>query len=90
MACPGGDPGQLPFRSIRSRNECRKVSDAGRRENRIEVQRSPETPLEYQQSANAGPMARLLDDLTNAVNEGAYAGRWPEPKRVRELADRLS
>jgi transglutaminase-like putative cysteine protease len=58
---------------------------------RLERRRAPpETPLEYQQSANAGPMAPLLDDLTDAVNKGAYAGRWPEPKRVRELADRLS
>jgi hypothetical protein len=27
--------------------------------------------------------------VTDAVNEGVYAGRWPEPKRVRELADQL-
>ena len=31
-----------------------------------------------------------LEDVTTAVNEGAYAGRWPELTRVRELADRLS
>jgi len=32
----------------------------------------------------------LLGELTEAVNEGAYAGRWPEPSRVRELSKRLS
>ena len=50
----------------------------------------PETPLEYMHQTRAGPTEALLEDLTHAVNEGAYAGRWPEPKRVRELADRLS
>jgi hypothetical protein len=35
-------------------------------------------------------MESLLEDVTSAVNEGAYAGRWPELSHVRELADRLS
>jgi len=34
--------------------------------------------------------ATTLEDITVAVNEGAYAGRWPTPERVRELAERLS
>jgi hypothetical protein len=46
----------------------------------------PETPLEYEQAMQA----ELLKELTGMVNEGAYAGRWPEPGRVRELADRIS
>ena len=50
----------------------------------------PETPLEYRHAAVSGPMEPLLDDLTHAVNEGVYAGRWPEPKQLRELSDRLS
>jgi hypothetical protein len=50
----------------------------------------PETPLEYRLEADAGRLAPLLTDLTEAVNEGVYAGRWPGPDRVRELADRLS
>ncbi|HEV2415005.1 MAG TPA: transglutaminaseTgpA domain-containing protein [Candidatus Dormibacteraeota bacterium] len=41
----------------------------------------PETPLEYQEAMQA----QLLIELTGAVNEGVYAGRWPTPKRVREL-----
>jgi len=49
----------------------------------------PETPLEYQRSARAGPIEPLLDELTAAVNEGAYAGRWPGSDRVRELEKRL-
>ncbi len=50
----------------------------------------PETPSEYLFDARAGPMDELLEDVTAAVNEGAYAGRWPEVGRVRELANRLS
>ena len=46
----------------------------------------PETPREYQEAMQAA----LLVELTEAVNEGAYAGRWPEPERVREIASRLS
>jgi hypothetical protein len=48
----------------------------------------PETPLEYWQAA--GVSESLLADLTDAVNEGAYAGRWPDRSRVRELSKRLS
>ncbi len=50
----------------------------------------PETPLEYLHRASAGSLESLLEDVTEAVNQGAYAGRWPEPERVREMADRLS
>jgi hypothetical protein len=46
----------------------------------------PETPLEYQRSMHSP----LLEEVTRAVNEGVYAGRWPEPARVHELAERLS
>jgi hypothetical protein len=46
----------------------------------------PETPLEYQRAMES----EVLVDLTQAVNEGVYAGRWPDPKRVRDLAERIS
>jgi hypothetical protein len=46
----------------------------------------PETPLEYQEAMRSG----LLAEITEAVNQGAYAGRWPEPRRVREMAERIS
>jgi hypothetical protein len=46
----------------------------------------PETPREYLEAMDVD----LLMELTDAVNEGVYAGRWPEPERMRELADRLS
>jgi len=36
------------------------------------------------------PLESLLEEITEAVNEGAYAGRWPDVRKVRELADRLS
>jgi hypothetical protein len=35
-------------------------------------------------------MQSLLEEVTDAVNEGVYAGRWPDVRKVRELADRLS
>ena len=60
----------------------------------------PETPLEYlrQIPSPAGgglgsgseALEPLLEEITEAVNEGAYAGRWPDVRRVRELSDRLS
>jgi transglutaminase-like putative cysteine protease len=49
----------------------------------------PETPLEYQRMARAGPIEPLLEELTAAVNEGAYAGRWPDSNWVRELTKQL-
>ncbi len=58
----------------------RLQSRAGRR------RAPPETPLEYQESVGDVP---LLDEVTAAVNEGAYAGRWPDLARVRELAGRV-
>jgi hypothetical protein len=50
----------------------------------------PETPLEYLKESGREAMGPLLEDVTSAVNEGAYAGRWPDSKAVRELSDRLS
>ncbi|HEY4912555.1 MAG TPA: transglutaminaseTgpA domain-containing protein, partial [Candidatus Dormibacteraeota bacterium] len=49
----------------------------------------PETPLEYFNGAGPGSVQAVLDDVTQAVNEGAYAGRWPHPDAVRELSKRL-
>ncbi|HZQ50223.1 MAG TPA: transglutaminaseTgpA domain-containing protein [Candidatus Dormibacteraeota bacterium] len=46
----------------------------------------PETPIEYEAAMPPDP---LLDDVTDAVNEGVYAGRWPSPSRVRDLTGRL-
>jgi transglutaminase-like putative cysteine protease len=50
----------------------------------------PETPLEYLNQSRPEPLAPLLEEITDAVNEGAYAGRWPAANSVRELSDRLS
>lgn len=47
----------------------------------------PETPLEYWTEMQDEP---LLEEVTHAVNEGAYAGRWPDRERVRELTKQLS
>ena len=42
----------------------------------------PETPLEYKRAMRSDALA----EITHAVNEGVYAGRWPDPQRVRDLA----
>jgi transglutaminase-like putative cysteine protease len=49
----------------------------------------PETPLEYWRDAEAKSPEPVLEEVTLAVNEGAYAGRWPALTRVKELSDRL-
>jgi protein-glutamine gamma-glutamyltransferase len=61
----------------------------------------PETPLEYRREFSPPPrgggsgrgaadLDPLLQEITDAINEGAYAGRWPAANLVRELSDRLS
>ena len=50
----------------------------------------PETPGEYRDAAGGDAFEPLLREVTAAVEEGAYAGRWPSPERVSELARRLS
>ncbi len=47
----------------------------------------PETPLEYLHAMQDQPQ---LEELTEMVNRGVYGGRWPGPREVRELAQRLS
>jgi transglutaminase-like putative cysteine protease len=47
----------------------------------------PETPLEYLQSTQH--LGTGLDELTEAVNEGVYAGRWPDRERLRELSSQV-
>jgi hypothetical protein len=49
----------------------------------------PETPLEYWRTTPSGSMEPLLEELTKAVNEGAYAGRWPDQAMVRDWTRRL-
>ena len=50
----------------------------------------PETPLEYWGLMVDAPDDALLEEVTHAVNEGAYAGRWPDREHVRELTSRIS
>jgi hypothetical protein len=50
----------------------------------------PETPLEYLHQVGPATARSLLQDVTEAVNAGAYAGRWPSPQKVREMTERLS
>jgi len=50
----------------------------------------PETPLEYWRDVGVTGPEPVLEEVTHAVNEGVYAGRWPPPSKVQELSDRLS
>lgn len=50
----------------------------------------PETPLEYWDVMRTAPADAVLEDVTRAVNEGAYAGRWPDRERVKELSGRIN
>ncbi len=50
----------------------------------------PETPLEYWGLMHHARDEAVLEEVTHAVNEGAYAGRWPERARVKDLEARLS
>lgn len=50
----------------------------------------PETPLEYAARAPASRLDQVLGEVTEAVNQGAYAGRWPDPARMAAWADRIS
>jgi protein-glutamine gamma-glutamyltransferase len=78
-------------RGARARGESELLRLYERVQRRLGRRRAPpETPLEYRLSTEAGRLEALLSDLTEAVNEGVYAGRWPEPNRVTELSKRLS
>ena len=44
----------------------------------------PQTPLEYLSDASAGDLSSLLQEVTEAVNQGVYAGKWPDPAFVAE------
>jgi len=50
----------------------------------------PETPNEYRLAAAGGELDALLEEVTEAVNRGVYADRWPEPGEFEEMRSRLS
>ena len=75
------------FRSRAQPGELELLRLYARLQRRLGRRRAPpETPLEYSQMFES----RVLAEITDAVNEGAYGGRWPAPERVRELAQRIS
>ena len=81
---------RIPSRRV-SRGESELLALYERLQRRAGRRRAPpETPLEYLRGTEAGALEDLLTDVTDAVNAGVYADRWPEPRRVRELAQRLS
>jgi hypothetical protein len=49
----------------------------------------PETPCEYLNAIAASDSRGLLHDVTEALNQGAYAGRWPSRTEVDGLRRRL-
>ena len=50
----------------------------------------PETPSEYLARASPGGLESLLDEVTEAVNQGVYAGRWPDPAFIEERREWLA
>ncbi len=49
----------------------------------------PETPLEYLHDSRTGRLTALLEEVTDAVNLGVYAGRWPERGYAKDRSRRL-
>ena len=80
---------RVRVRAARGESELLRLYD--RLQGKVGRRRAPpETPLEYLSVTDEAPIHALLEDVTQAVNEGVYAGRWPERERVREMADRLT
>ena len=76
-------------RTQRGEHELLRLYD--RLQRRLGRSRAPhQTPLEYLDLSPPGLVTPLLEDVTEAINEGAYGGRWPAPSKVREMAERLS
>lgn len=49
----------------------------------------PQTPREYRRSQAPGPLSTVLEEVTEAVNEAAYAGREPDRSRVARWRSRV-
>jgi protein-glutamine gamma-glutamyltransferase len=80
-----------PGRRPRSRGEGELLKLYDRLQKRLGRRRAPpETPNEYLRGASPGELLELLAEVTEAVNRGVYADRWPEPAEVEELRSRLS
>lgn len=75
----------------RSRGEGELIRLYGRLQRRLGRRRAPpETPNEYLGRAPAGELEDLLREVTEAVNRGVYADRWPAPAEVEKMRSRLS
>jgi transglutaminase-like putative cysteine protease len=74
------EPGQLELIALYERLQ-----------RRLRRRRSPpETPLEYSQAVVPGRLEGVLTEVTEAVNRGAYAGRWPSRGELAAIRKRLS
>jgi transglutaminase-like putative cysteine protease len=83
--------GRRPRWPARGRGEGDLIRLYDRMQRRLGRRRAPpETPNEYRRQVDPGELAALLDEVTEAVNRGVYAGRWPEPGEVAEMRARLS
>jgi transglutaminase-like putative cysteine protease len=52
--------------------------------------RPPETPREYAAAQAGARLEPLLAEVTEAVNQGVYGGRWPSPEELAAWRQRLS
>jgi hypothetical protein len=81
---------RLPRRA-RSPAEAELLQLYERLQRRLKRRRAPpETPNEYRTAAAGGELDLVLAEVTEAVNRGVYAGRWPEIPEVEDLRSRLS
>ncbi|HVB77544.1 MAG TPA: transglutaminaseTgpA domain-containing protein [Candidatus Nitrosotalea sp.] len=50
---------------------------------------APETPLEYARRSSSADPPEVLLELTRAVNDGVYGGRWPAPADLARWRKRI-
>jgi len=82
---------RLPRRRTRSPGEAELIRLYNRLQHRLGRRRAPpETPNEYRRRMSAGELEEVLVAVTEAVNRGVYADRWPEAGEVEEMRARLS
>ena len=82
---------RLPRRRARSPGEAELIRLYDRLQRRLGRRRAPpETPNEYRRRIAAGELEELLVAVTEAVNRGVYADRWPDAGEVAEMRSRLS
>ena len=80
-----------PPRIARERGELELLTLYERLQARAGRRRAPpETPREYGAAVSGSALDPVLAEVTDAVNEGVYGGRWPPPGQLEAWRKRLS